>query len=179
MNKTCTIGTCNEKAVAKGMCQKHYMRNWKHGDPNTIKRAENGNGFINEHGYLKRRIGGKEKFVHRAVAEKALGRELRGKEEVHHADGVELNNSSSNLVICPDHSYHALLHMRTRALVESGNANYRKCVFCKQYGDPAYMYVNGGRANHRSCASDYERKRLKKMQADMAINPKVREKVQA
>jgi HNH endonuclease len=178
MNKICTVGNCGAKVSAKGMCQKHYMRNCKHGDPNIVKRADNGSGFINENGYRKHRVGNKEKFYHRMIAEKALGRELRVPEEVHHVDENQLNNVPSNLVICPNHSYHALLHMRARAFISSGNANYRKCVFCKKYGDPSDMYINGGRANHRDCASAYERDRQRKMQANMAINPNVRAMVE-
>lgn len=53
---------------------------------------------------------------HLLVAERALGRLLRGSEEVHHVDRNRANNDPGNLVICPDRAYHMLLHRRERAL---------------------------------------------------------------
>jgi hypothetical protein len=64
---------------------------------------------------------------HRIIVENALGKTLPVTSPVHH-HGVYL-------VACQDQAYHNLLHMRTRALKESGNANNRLCVFCKVYGN--------------------------------------------
>lgn len=50
-------------------------------------------------------------YVHRNVAEKALGRKLKRNEIVHHIDGDSLNNSNNNLLICST-SYHAELHTK-------------------------------------------------------------------
>ncbi|SRR6266404_3124747 len=79
-----------------------------------------------------------ERYEHRAIAAKALGRSLRGTEEVHHVDG-RLNND--NLVICPDHAYHMLLHIRQRAFDACGNYNCRKCSICKQWDDPSNLRI--------------------------------------
>ena len=35
--KTCTIGGCTNAYVAKGLCQKHYGRKFRQGDPNVVK----------------------------------------------------------------------------------------------------------------------------------------------
>src|SRR6185369_5011811 len=59
---------------------------------------------------------GSGKLVHQAIVEKVLGRSLPFGVEIHHVDGDGHNNANSNLVVCPDHAYHALLHLRTRAL---------------------------------------------------------------
>jgi len=53
---------------------------------------------------------------HILIAEKALGKPLPPKARVHHVDCNERNNEKRNLVICENHSYHQLLHLRTEAL---------------------------------------------------------------
>lgn len=35
----CKIDGCNSPARSKGMCQKHYMRERRHGDPGTVGKA--------------------------------------------------------------------------------------------------------------------------------------------
>lgn len=38
--KTCSIDECENRVHAKGLCNKHYLRKWKHGDPTfTLPRA--------------------------------------------------------------------------------------------------------------------------------------------
>jgi hypothetical protein len=76
---------------------------------------------------------------HTLVVEKALGRSLRRGAEVHHVDGDGANNEPSNLVVCHDHAYHALLEQRTRAQKVCGNASWRMCRHCKQYDAPENM----------------------------------------
>ena len=44
--------------------------------------------------YAKVRENGKHKQLHVVIAEKALGRKLKGSELVHHADGDKFNNSN-------------------------------------------------------------------------------------
>lgn len=101
-------------------------------------------------------------YEHRRIAEAALGRLLRRREEVHHAD-LSRSNRRGNLVVCPDRNYHALLHRRTRALRASGNANAERCVFCNEWDVPGTneMYVLKTRATayHRACNAAKEHRR--------------------
>ncbi|WP_080426448.1 HNH endonuclease [Burkholderia ubonensis] len=101
---------------------------------------------------------GNGKRVHIAIAEEALGKPLPPKVEVHHVDENKMNNDPSNLVICQDHSYHALLHYRARALSESGNANNLRCVYCKKWDSPISMKKRGKsrvQSHHPKCHADY------------------------
>ena len=93
---------------------------------------------------------------HTLLAEKALGRKLKGTERVHHVDGDGKNNRPGNLVICPDQAYHLLLHVRTRAVKACGNADFRKCQACRAYDDTGNMKrQTRGNYMHQSCMAGY------------------------
>ncbi len=101
---------------------------------------------------------------HVIVAERSLGRYLVRPELVHHFDEDKTNNAPSNLVICPDDAYHALLHKRARAYRATGNANAHRCSICRGYGDQSDITVtrgrkDGDRAYHRACAAAAARRR--------------------
>ena len=102
---------------------------------------------------------------HSVIAEKALGHKLPEGAVVHHIDGNRANNANTNLLICPNEAYHNLIHIRTRAMEESGNPNLRKCAYCRQYDDPATMTKRGKhRPNpqyqHKAChTADQKRRR--------------------
>lgn len=69
--------------------------------------------------------------LHRLRAEAALGRPLPTGAIVHHADGTK--GDSSPLVICQDHAYHMLLHVRMRVRAAGGNPNTDHiCGLCKR-----------------------------------------------
>lgn len=97
-------------------------------------------------------------WEHLLIAEAALGACLPEKSEIHHVNGQRTDNDHANLVICEDHAYHMLLHLRGRAYAECGHPTWRRCYFCKQYDDPANMIVKRS-AHHLSCRKAYERKR--------------------
>jgi len=91
--------------------------------------------WIDSSGYVTFSIGNQNQYhVHRYVAEKALGRKLTGRESVHHIDGNKQNNNPANLVICPNDSYHSMLHARTDSLLDGYNPDiYGYCTDCKEY----------------------------------------------
>lgn len=103
--------------------------------------------------------------AHKAIAERVLGKSLPNGAAIHHVDGNGLNNSHSNLVICPSHAYHMLLHRRQAAMEACGNPDWLKCVFCGEYDDPRNLSLytpkdqTSPRANHRQCHTKYQRRR--------------------
>lgn len=105
-------------------------------------------------------------FEHLLVAEKAMGRHLPPGAQVHHVDECKSNNASSNLVICPDTAYHALLHRRMRAFAATGNPDAVRCDYCKSYDRQdeihrrsLYGKLKIQRGWHRQCQNEYERNR--------------------
>ena len=46
--RTCSIDGCENKHTSKGWCLKHYMRNYRQGDPNKVlfDRAKPGSGTV-------------------------------------------------------------------------------------------------------------------------------------
>jgi len=135
MTKPCCIEGCAGIGARRRMCRTHYERWLVHGDPTKtlLPRRSSGDGK----GYISmRRKGTAASAAHILIAEKALGRPLPKGAEVHHVNYDKSDNTPTNLVICPSKKYHQLLHVRTEALKESGNANARKCCYCLQYDIP-------------------------------------------
>lgn len=90
---------------------------------------------------------------HIMIAERVLGKPLPPKAVVHH-------HTPEQLVICQDQAYHLFIHQRMRAFKACGNANWRKCTFCKQYDDPNNLTISGGNyVYHKKCATERERRK--------------------
>lgn len=157
----CSVDGCDKKSAKRAMCDKHYRRFMKHGDPLVTKKRPNGEGFL-ALGYLAKQTNGVKKFDHVEVAERALGKPLPPGAVVHHVNEIKTDNRPENLVICPDRAYHNLIHARLDAFNACGNADWVKCKYCKQYDDPRLLsQLKGGRRVfwHKSCANDYNRQR--------------------
>lgn len=75
--------------------------------------SENWRGYIGPaaSGYLRIRIRGKRKLLHRVILENVLGRELTPDELVHHKDGNKENNRPDNLMLTTRRE-HPSLHRR-------------------------------------------------------------------
>ena len=141
-------------------CMRDHQRRFRTGAAESTQRMR-GTGTVTRHGYVSIGKDKKKSQEHRLVAEAVLGKPLPPGAEVHHINGDKQDNRPENLVVCPDKAYHKLLHVRADAMDACGNPNYRKCPFCKQYGDPAAMKHNKSSRYfyHAACSAEYERKR--------------------
>ena len=147
--RICSIEGCGSVHEAKGYCSKHWQRFKKFGDPLFTKIREHGMGSIQD-GYVRR--GKNLKLDHVRIVEEVLGVTLPKGVVVHHMDCNGLNNEKTNLVVCQDQAYHALLHQRMRAYDACGHAGWRKCQVCKQYDDPDNLKIYKNNAVwHKEC----------------------------
>lgn len=106
-------------------------------------------------------------FEHILITEKALGKPIQKGIPIHHFPSKE---NFTHLVLCQNHAYHKLLHIRYRALIACGNPNWRKCVFCKKYDDikNLYCFPNGYAYKHRSCSNSYQREYRNKLESPLS-----------
>jgi hypothetical protein len=156
--KTCSIDGCSGTVEARGWCVKHYSTWIRNGDPCLRVRKDAGEGTVNSNGYVVFGFGGLKTYEHIRIAEAALGKRLPPCAEVHHVDGDGSNNAPTNLVICPDHAYHLLLHKRQRALDACGDANFSRCWLCGTWSAPEALTFKKDRAEafHATCWAAYQ-----------------------
>jgi len=103
---------------------------------------------------------------HILLIEKAIGKPFPFKSQTHHYGDISDN---TKIILCENQEYHYLLHIRADALKKCGNANFRRCKFCKEYDDPKNMHVKqiksgsrGWNCYHLECARVYDRERYKR-----------------
>lgn len=151
----------------------HYQRWLNHGDPTFhyhqrrfLKGGIAGNGYW----VFRRR---RQKDIRRCVlmAEMALGKPLPKGALVHHVDENKRNDVPGNLVICQNRGYHQYLHQRTRSYRACGNANWRKCVYCKTYDDPCNLRIYGNIPQHPSCVNTLHRERYQVISRSLGRKP--------
>lgn len=175
MSTACAVPGCDAPSYCRSVCTKHYGRLRAHGSPSAVvqpKRA-NGGGHVDRLGYISHSVGGRngrKVFAHIAVAESALGKRLPPGAIVHHVNEIPGDNRPENLVICPGTGYHKLIHMRMRALVACGNANYRKCMVCGIYDDPLAMGKTEGSFRHKRCHAERQKERYRAARANGLTN---------
>ena len=107
--------------------------------------------FSLHHGLIKTKYG--MILEYRLEIAQRIGRYLTPEEIVHHHYNI---NGSVTYVICDSKSYHQILHRRGLALRYCGNANWRKCTFCKEYDDIKNMTITKrGASYHQKCCNNY------------------------
>lgn len=169
----CVDGCGNGGKIVMKMCNMHYLRWRNHGDTSIRKRRADGAGTIETLGYVAIKSKGVTKKEHVIIAEKALGRPLPDRAEVHHVNTIRSDNRNENLVICPNRAYHRLLHIRTAALEACGNVDWRMCFWCRKHDDTGKMRLSkpGPRWVHPQCLTAYNLSRSHKNRAQAVARP--------
>lgn len=86
--------------------------------------------------------------LHRLIVEGLTGIRLNSDYEVHHVDGNRANNTPSNLVLCPNKTYHQLLHRRQEVQDAGYNPNtHHKCTDCEKFKLFSEFSLNKTRAS--------------------------------
>lgn len=112
----CIVEGCDLPHESKGYCNTHYNRMYKYNRTHRILNKK-GNGTFDRNGYTVIWVDGRRMYQHVYLAEKALGKRLPVGAIVHHMNLNKKDNCTPlNLVICPDQSYHMLLHYRMKLL---------------------------------------------------------------
>lgn len=93
----------------------------------------------------------------RLIVEEILGKTLPPKCVVHHIDENRTNDKPENFVVCEDRAYHKFIHIRTKALHESGNPNFRKCTFCKTWDSQSNLIHRKSNWYHQQCLKEYQK----------------------
>lgn len=108
----------------------------------------------------KDRVNNGSIYEHIKIVEKAIGKSLDKRHQVHHRDGNGWNNKNNNLIICEDQNYHRLLEKREKAYRATGDAHKRQCTYCKVWDNPSNMILRGGGESfrHRACHNIVEKK---------------------
>lgn len=114
----CTFEGCETKSYIKGLCQKHFKRFKRYGDPSILKKAPPGTGSMHKAGYRLIFVDGKQVLEHRHIVEQSIGRKLPRNVHVHHKNGDKLDNRLENLEITTD-EFHGYLHARRGSANES------------------------------------------------------------
>ncbi len=104
---SCSVVECTESkmySASGGLCEKHYQRYQKHGDPNHTAHPNRGKGYVNSEGYRVLSRPGHAMATakgalleHRLIMSEHIGRSLYADETVHHLNGDKLDNRIENL----------------------------------------------------------------------------------
>lgn len=165
----CSVSSCENPTIAKGLCSKHYQKWKKYGNPlaGYEEQSPKGLGSKKNGRYHRMHVKGKEVLKHRIIAEEIYGKPLPKGYQIHHKDENLHNNNINNLVICMSAKEHKQIHVEKKALEVCGNANWRKCNICQIYDDPKNMYVNKRFPHvryHRECRKKQRRRKWKTKQ---------------
>jgi len=112
-SKTCAVKATNDKR--KDYKQKWYLNSVGRTELLPIRGSKD-RWIHSKFGYVLIKVKGELVYEHRMLAEKALGRPLPKGVIIHHMYGPADNHGFGKLVICPDQSYHILLHKRMEEL---------------------------------------------------------------
>jgi hypothetical protein len=93
----CSIDGCDRKMASHGLCAPHWKRFERRGTTDEYIRTRNP--YVDASGYIREYIDGQRQgqLQHRLIMERTLGRLLLPGENVHHKNGIRVDNRPENL----------------------------------------------------------------------------------
>jgi hypothetical protein len=159
--RICSIPGCGQPYEGHGLCNRHYKKWKKYGDPHAgYERRKNGEGKVHR-GFIVKTYGDQRAYEHVHIMSQYLGRPLRDDERIRHLNGDRADNRLDNLLL-----------IRLPDCTSS-----KECTRCHQVKPlDAFAPRGTGRAKRHSACIECNHTRTSELRQDPAVSKRLSER---